>query len=97
MAGSLAGSLEGPLSGPLAILAGFHIFVVCFDMYVEQTNVLMYRKWNMALLYNLVWICGQHVLFRNIFGCLCLCACTQIIIIPIRSLHLIQESIVFFI
>ena len=41
----------------------------------------------MALLANLIWTCGQLVLFYNIFGCFCLhCECAQIIIILIFSL-----------
>ena len=63
------------------------LFLQCFDMHVEKTKEIMYQKWNRALLADLIWTCGQHVLFCNIFGCFCLhCACTKIIIILIFSL-----------
>ena len=42
------------------------LFLKNFDMFVEQTKAIMYRKWNMALPANLIWTCGQHVLFHNI-------------------------------
>ena len=48
--------------------------------FVEQTKEIMYWKWNKALLADLIWTCGQHVLFHNIFRCSCLgymCACAQ--------------------
>ena len=31
-------------------------------MFVEQTKEIMYQKWNMALLADLIWTCDQHVL-----------------------------------
>ena len=33
----------------------------------------------MALLTDLIWTCGQHALFRNVFDCFCLhlCVCTN--------------------
>ena len=37
----------------------------------------MYQKWNTALLADLIWICGQHVLFCNIFVCFCLHLCVS--------------------
>ena len=37
----------------------------------------MSRKWNMDLLVDLVWTCGQHVLFLNIFVCFCLHQCVH--------------------
>ena len=43
------------------------LFFQCFDMFVEQTKEIMYQKWNMALLADLIWTCGHHVLFCNIF------------------------------
>ena len=48
------------------------LFLHCFDMLVEKTKELMYQKWNRALLVDLIWTCGQHVLFCYIFVCFCL-------------------------
>ena len=28
----------------------------------------MYHKWNRAFLADLIWTCGQHILFCNIFS-----------------------------
>ena len=65
------------------------LFLHCFDMFVEVTKEIIYRKWNTALLVDLIWACGQHVLFHNIFVCFCLhCACAQIIITLIFSLSI---------
>ena len=58
-----------------------------YNKFVEQTKEIMYQKWKTAFLADLIWTCGQHVLFRNIFVCFCLhCACAQIIIILTFSL-----------
>ena len=42
------------------------LYLQCFDMFVEQTKEIMYQKWKRALLADLIWTCGQHVLFCNI-------------------------------
>ena len=50
------------------------------DIFAEQLREIMYFKWDTALLADLIWTCGQHVLFHNIFVCfitLCVCVCTN--------------------
>ena len=41
------------------------MFLQCFDMFIEQTRQIMYQKWNKALLADLIWTCGLHVLKEN--------------------------------
>ena len=59
------------------------LFLQCFDVFVDQAKeIMMYWKWNTALLADLIWTCGQHLLFCIIFGCCCymylhLCVCTN--------------------
>ena len=63
------------------------LFLQCSFMFVEQTKETVNWKWNMALLADLNWSRGQHVLFSNILCCFCyICVCAQIIIILIFSL-----------
>ena len=61
-------------------------------MFVEYTKQVMYRKWNTALLADLIWTCGQHVLFRNIFGCF-VYICVKVVIILIFLLTDLQVTI----
>ena len=57
----------------------FQLFLQCFEIFVEQTKEIMYRKWNTAFLADLIWTCGQYVLFRNIFVSVSILSCAQII------------------
>ena len=47
--------------------------MTCF----EQIKEIMYQQWNMTLQADLIWTCGQHVLFHNSFGCFCLHLCVH--------------------
>ena len=47
------------------------LFLQCSFMFVEQTKETVNWKWNMALLADLNWSRGQHVLFSNILCCFC--------------------------
>ena len=49
------------------------VFLAMFRHFVEQTKEIMYWKWNMILLADLLWTWGQHVLFRNIFVFVYIC------------------------
>ena len=52
------------------------IFDAPFCYLVEQPipafSEIMFQNFNMTLWADLIWTCGQHVLFHNIFGYFCM-------------------------